>query len=136
MSAAASAQIIHTGIFSRLPAGSITETAPSPCFENPPGDSQTITVQRMKRNPGYAWHPHSGYYGRLWLHPHVHCVVAACGLANDNTYWLRPRNPRFFLPKDVLSIVFRGKFIEGLQQAHASGQLRFNGLLRGWSQPT
>jgi Putative transposase len=42
----------------------------------------------------------------------------------------RPRNPRFFLPKDVLSKVFRGKFIEGLQQAHTSGQLRFHGLLR------
>jgi predicted RNA-binding Zn-ribbon protein involved in translation (DUF1610 family) len=72
---------------------------------------------------------------KLQHHPHVHCVVAAGGLANDNTYWVRPRNPRFFLPKDVLSIVFRGKFIEGLQQAYASGQLRFNGRLRGWLQP-
>jgi hypothetical protein len=72
---------------------------------------------------------------KLQHHPHVHCVVAAGGLAHDNTHWVHPRNPRFFLPKDVLSKVFRGKFIEGLQQAHASGQLRFNGRLRGWSQP-
>lgn len=72
---------------------------------------------------------------KLQHHPHVHCVVAAGGLAHDQTHWVRPRNPGFFLPKDVLSEVFRGKFVDGLQQAHASGQLRFHGLLRGWAQP-
>jgi len=72
---------------------------------------------------------------KLQHHPHVHCVVAAGGLACDHTHWVHPGKPRFFLPKDVLSEVFRGKFMEGLQQAHASGQLRFHGLLRGWSQP-
>jgi hypothetical protein len=72
---------------------------------------------------------------KLQHHPHVHCVVAAGGLANDHTHWVHPRNPRFFLSKDVLSEVFRGKFVESLQQAHDSGQLRFHGLLRGWSQP-
>jgi hypothetical protein len=35
----------------------------------------------------------------------------------------------------VLSEVFRGKFLEALQQAHASGQLQFHGLLRGLAQP-
>src|SRR6185312_4028805 len=72
---------------------------------------------------------------KLQHHPHVHCVVAAGGLSGDHTHWIQPRSPRFFLPKDVLSEVFRGKFMEGLQQAHASGQLRFHGLLRSWSQP-
>lgn len=72
---------------------------------------------------------------KLQHHPHVHCVVAAGGLACDHTHWVHPRNPRFFLPKDVLSEVFRGKFLEGLRQAHASGHLRFHGMLQGWSQP-
>jgi hypothetical protein len=72
---------------------------------------------------------------KLQHHPHVHCVVAAGGLASDHTRWVHPRNPRFFLPKDVLSEVFRGKFIEALQRAHTSGQLRFHGRLQGWSQP-
>lgn len=72
---------------------------------------------------------------KLQHHPHVHCVVAAGGLARDHTRWVHPRSSRFFLPKDVLSEVFRGKFIEGLRQAHASGQLRFHGKLQGWSQP-
>jgi Putative transposase/Transposase zinc-binding domain len=72
---------------------------------------------------------------KLQHHPHVHCVVAAGGLACDHTHWVHPRNPGFFLPRDVLSEVFRGKFLQGLRQAHASGQLRFHGRLRDWSQP-
>jgi hypothetical protein len=72
---------------------------------------------------------------KLQHHPHVHCVVAAGGLTRDHTHWVRPGNPRFFLPQGVLSEVFRGKFIEGLQHAHASGQLQFHGLLRGLAEP-
>ena len=72
---------------------------------------------------------------KLQHHPHVHCVVAAGGLSRDHTHWVRPRNDRFFLPEAVLSEVFRGKFLEALQQAHASGQLQFHGLLRGLAQP-
>jgi hypothetical protein len=72
---------------------------------------------------------------KLQHHPHVHCVVAAGGLSRDHTCWVYPRNDRFFLPERVLSEVFRGKFIEALQQAYASGQLQFNGLLSGLAQP-
>jgi hypothetical protein len=72
---------------------------------------------------------------KLQHHAHVHCVVAAGGLDRFHTQWVRPRSLRFFLPKDVLGEVFRGKFLEGLQQAYASGQLRFNGILQGWSHP-
>jgi hypothetical protein len=46
-----------------------------------------------------------------------------------------PRNDRFFLPQGVLCEVFRGKFLEGLQQAHVTGQLQFHGMLRGLAQP-
>ena len=72
---------------------------------------------------------------KLQHHPHVHCVVAAGGLARDHTHWVHPQYPRFFLPKDVLSEVFRGKFLEGLKQAFASGQVGFHGMLEGWSHP-
>jgi hypothetical protein len=72
---------------------------------------------------------------KLQHHPHVHCVVAAGGLSRDHMHWVHPQSPGFFLPKHVLSKVFRGKFLEGLRQAHASGQLRFHGRLKGWSQP-
>jgi hypothetical protein len=72
---------------------------------------------------------------KLQHHPHIHCVAAAGGLSPDRTGWIHPRNPSFFLPVGVLSKVFRGIFVEGLRQAHASGQLRFHGVLQGLSQP-
>jgi len=72
---------------------------------------------------------------KLQHHPHVHCVVAAGGLSRDHTHWVRARHDKFFLPVGVLSKVFRGKFVAALQQAHASGQLQFHGLLRGLTQP-
>jgi hypothetical protein len=72
---------------------------------------------------------------KLQHHPHVHCVAAAGGPDPLHANWVCPRSAHFFLPKDVLGEVFRGKFLEGLRQAHAAGQLRFHGLLRDWSKP-
>src|SRR5437899_7129501 len=46
---------------------------------------------------------------RLQHHPHVHCVVAAGGLAPDYARWISSHRS-FFLPVKVLSRVFRGKF--------------------------
>ena len=65
----------------------------------------------------------------------MHCVVPAGGLSPDHAHWVPTRNPRFFLPEAVLSKLFRGKFLAALQEAHASGQLQFHGLLQGLAQP-
>src|ERR1017187_929948 len=71
---------------------------------------------------------------RLQLHPHVHCVVPAGGLSLDHTHWIRsPQN--YFLPKPVLQKVFRGKFVDALQQAFRNHQLRFQGDLKPLAQP-
>jgi hypothetical protein len=59
----------------------------------------------------------------LQFHPHVHCVVPGGGLSPDRTRWTRSA-PRFFLPVEVLSRVFRGKFLAGLRAAKAAGKLR------------
>ena len=71
-------------------------------------------------------------------HPHVHrCVVAAGGLSRDHAHWnCAPENDRFFLPvggsqRSLPRQVSRS----AAQQAHASGQLQFHGLLRGLAQP-
>jgi hypothetical protein len=61
---------------------------------------------------------------KLEHHPHVHCVVPEGGLAPDDTGWVRPRY-NFFLPVKVLGKVFRGKFLAGLREVFAAGQLRF-----------
>ena len=65
---------------------------------------------------------------RLQYHPHVHCVVAAGGLAPDHSRWISSRSS-FFLPIKVLSRVFRGKFVAGLKTAFREGKLQFHGSL-------
>jgi Putative transposase/Transposase zinc-binding domain len=71
---------------------------------------------------------------KLEIHPHVHCVVPAGGLSPDHTHWVSA-SERFFLPREVLRKVFRGKFVDGLRQAFRDGQLRFEGDLTLLAQP-
>jgi hypothetical protein len=65
---------------------------------------------------------------KLQHHPHVHCVVPAGGLAPDHSRWIDSQQ-RFFLPVEVLGEVFRGKFVDGLEQLHAEHKLAFHGTL-------
>lgn len=81
------------------------------------------------RKPGPAWLLRSGYCGRGWAHPHVHCVIPAGGLSPDHTAWMHSRH-HFFLPVEVLSRVFRGKFTAALNRAFRRGKLSFHGRLR------
>src|SRR6516162_5551314 len=71
---------------------------------------------------------------KLEHHPHLHCVVAAGGLAPDHQRWIHSRS-RFFLPREVLRRVFRGKFVDALKQAFADGQLGFYGDLKLLANP-
>jgi hypothetical protein len=71
---------------------------------------------------------------RLQFHPHIHCVLAAGGLAPDHSRWISARRS-FFLPIDVLSRVFRGKFVAGLRDAFHQGELKFHGSLLPLAQP-
>jgi hypothetical protein len=66
-------------------------------------------------------------------HPHVHCVIPAGGLSADQQCWLQPRYA-FFLPVQVLSRVFRGKFTDGLKKAFRKGKLSFTGALQPLAQ--
>ena len=71
---------------------------------------------------------------KLTAHPHVHCVVPAGGLSPDHTRWVRsPDN--YFLPKEVLKKVFRGKFVDALKETFQNGQLHFHGDLKLLAQP-
>jgi hypothetical protein len=66
----------------------------------------------------------------LQFHPHVHCIVPGGGVSPDGTHWVASAD-RFFLPDRVLSKVFRGKFLEGLREAHAQGKLVLGGPCSG-----
>src|SRR6516165_4150529 len=71
---------------------------------------------------------------KLEAHPHVHCFVPAGGLSPDHTRWIAS-HPRFFLPREVLARVFRGKFVDALKHAFAEGQLGFHGELQLLASP-
>jgi hypothetical protein len=71
---------------------------------------------------------------RLQHHPHIHCVLAAGGLAPDHSRWISSR-PSFFLPVKVLRRVFRGKFVAGLKTAFREGKIEFRGHLVPLAEP-
>ena len=63
-------------------------------------------------------------------HPHVHMIVPGGGISLDGTRWM-PCRPKFFLPVQVLSRLFRRLLLEKLLAAHDAGRLQFFG-----DQPT
>jgi hypothetical protein len=71
---------------------------------------------------------------RLQYHPHVHCVVAAGGLAPDHARWISSSHS-FFLPVKVLSRIYRGKFVAALKTAFRNHRIEFHGQLAPLAQP-
>jgi hypothetical protein len=71
----------------------------------------------------------------LTHHPHVHCIVPSGGLSADGQRWIACR-PGFFLPVRVLSRLFRRRFLDKLEAAHAAGRLVFFGDLAPLAEPT
>ncbi len=66
----------------------------------------------------------------LHYHPHIHCIATGGGLSCDaqgrldeTPHWVSCR-PGFFLPVQVLSRLFRGKFLAALRALQAAGELR------------
>jgi hypothetical protein len=73
---------------------------------------------------------------RLEHHPHVHCVVPAGGLSFDHQRWVSADiEHNFFLPKQALRKVFRGKVTDALEEAFAEGKIGFYGKLKHLSDP-
>jgi ribosomal protein S27AE len=66
---------------------------------------------------------------KLLPHPHIHCLVPAGGIANDQTHWISCRNPKYFLPVKALGAKCRGKFLALLRRAFRRGKLRLAGAL-------
>ncbi len=103
--------------------------------------SAAATIREVAANPKYLGAmPGLLLVLHTWgqtLQQHVHGVVTGGGLSCDaagkiaaSPRWLSCR-PGFFLPVRVLSRVFRGKYLDALEQAHANGELRFFGGLTG-----
>src|SRR6202161_1036923 len=55
-------------------------------------------------------------------HPHVHMIVPGGGLAHDGSRWISAR-PDFLVHVNVLSALFKAKFIAMLSEARGQGRL-------------
>ena len=65
----------------------------------------------------------------LEFHPHVHCVVTGGGPSRDDgSRWIACR-PGYLLPVQVLSRLFRGKFLAGLKRLYHAGQLQHDAAI-------
>lgn len=58
----------------------------------------------------------------LLFHPHLHCIVSAGALSLDGTKWISIDRPYLF-PVAVMSSLFRGKFLAGLDRIHRAHPL-------------
>lgn len=61
----------------------------------------------------------------LTYHPHVHVIVPAGGLSEDQTEWI-PSSKKFFVPVKVLSAIFRGLLWKSIEKGIQQGELKTN----------
>jgi hypothetical protein len=61
-------------------------------------------------------------------HPHLHCLVTGGGLSPDGKRWVDSKKD-FFISVQVLSSLFRGKFLDGLKKEYEAGRLKFPGQI-------
>ncbi len=59
---------------------------------------------------------------QLVLHPHIHCLVTGGGLTEEGR-WL-PVVKDCLLPRKVLMVIFRGKYLDALRHGLARGEIR------------
>jgi hypothetical protein len=69
----------------------------------------------------------------LMDHPHVHCIVTGGGLSADGQRWLCPRKMTskkdFFIHVNVMSALFKKKFLAYLKQRYQRGEFKWVGRI-------
>ena len=70
----------------------------------------------------------------LMEHPHVHCIVTGGGLSPDGSRWVSCRKG-FFIHVNVMSELFKDKFLDILKKSFKSGDLIFPGSIRHLKKP-
>ena len=72
-------------------------------------------------------------------HPHLHCIVTGGGLSKDGTRWIRPKKSTnkkdFFIHVNIISALFKKKFMAYLVEAYKDGSLKFVGSISHLQKP-
>lgn len=75
----------------------------------------------------------------LMDHPHLHCIVTGGGLSKDGERWIYPKkiskNRDFFVHINIISDLFKKKFIAYLKEAYQEGQIKCIGKTSHLSDP-
>ncbi|MBF0314770.1 MAG: IS91 family transposase [Oligoflexia bacterium] len=69
----------------------------------------------------------------LMDHPHIHFIVPGGGLNKEKNLWIACKN-KYLLPIQILSLVFRGKFLKSIENAFDNHQLVFYGEISDLSE--
>jgi len=75
----------------------------------------------------------------LMEHPHLHCIVPGGGLSVSKNKWKEPKKSKkknFFIHVNVISDLFKKKFLYYLRKSYDRGELRFEGELRTMKEIT
>jgi hypothetical protein len=76
-------------------------------------------------------------------HPHLHCITTGGGLSEDGQRWVLPKKAikkngkrrKFFVHVNVISDLFKKKFLAYLQEAYDHGELKFVGKIAAFESP-
>jgi predicted Zn-ribbon and HTH transcriptional regulator len=71
-------------------------------------------------------------------HPHLHCVVPGGGLSEDGSKWIYPKkskkNKKFFIHVNIISDLFKKKFLFYLKRSYQNGLLKFEGRIKSLAE--
>jgi hypothetical protein len=62
----------------------------------------------------------------LALHPHIHCLIPAGGITQDQKWRHTRQQGKYLFPVKALGKVFRGKFTDGLIDLHNKGDIQLD----------
>jgi len=68
----------------------------------------------------------------LMEHPHLHCIVTGGGLSKDKSKWVKAKKAKhknFFIHVNVLSDLFKKKFLYYFKKAQKNKELKFIGKI-------
>lgn len=75
----------------------------------------------------------------LTEHPHLHCIVPGGGLSARENKWEMPKKSKrkdFFIHVNVMSDLFKKKFLYHLKRSYDKAEIRFEGELKSISNVT
>ncbi len=86
----------------------------------------TIDAKYLGAKTGYICVLHT-WGSKMNFHPHIHTILLGSGLTSDNQW--KDKGENFFLPVQVISKVFRGKYMKEMKKLWKEDKLVFHGTV-------